>query len=819
MSASLRPSDHLLRNVTLAGVALGVAFPVTAWLVDLLVLHPAPLTPASWWLIHTHTPLHWLIDTAPLVLGLFAYQLGRRRLAEARLAASGARIHSALDALEAGLLVYDAAGRVTTHNPSAERILGLPADQILGHDPLAQVACEDGGPLPEADGPVRQAQRTGQAVRDVVVGVRQPAGGLAWVAVTAQPVTPPAEGQSAAIVVSLLDVTERRLLDTALKQERDFALQVMTTMGQGLVVTDDQERLEYANPAFAAMLGQPAETLLGCTSAEIVWEADQPALAAENVRRRAGEASAYPLRLKRADGTPLSVSVSAVPRYQAGAVAGSISVITDLSEQARAEAALAESEQRFRALATLAPVGIFQGALNGDCVFVNDRWQAMAGLTFEQALGRGWVAAIHPEDRARVMAEWYAAVAAVRAFNTEYRFQGPHGHVTWVHGSAAALRDEAGVVTGFIATNIDITESKEAEEALTGANERLIQGLAEVEQRNQEIALLNTMSGLLQSCMTGDEAAAVIRDMAPRLFPGRAGLVALTSNSRNLVEAEVVWGDLAGASQVFTPPECWALRRGRLHGADAGLRAGPDCRHVGAAAAYLCAPMMAQGEAVGVLTLLDAAAGAAFTEGERQLAQTVADNIALALANLKLRETLRNQSVRDSLTGLFNRRYMEETLERELRRAARGQTPVGVIVLDIDHFKRFNDTFGHGAGDVLLRELGVLLRRQIRGEDVACRYGGEEFVLILPGAPAEVVQHRAEQIGYEATQLQVSYSGQPLGQITVSLGVAIFPLHAATPALLLGAADAALYRAKRQGRNQTIVADIPPAEGEAQLAD
>jgi diguanylate cyclase (GGDEF)-like protein/PAS domain S-box-containing protein len=810
-----------MRTATLVGAAFGLCFPLAAWLIDLLAVRGLALTPANLWLIHLRNPLHWIIDSAPLVLGIFAREIGRRRLAEARLAESEDRYRSAINVLEAGILVYDAAGWVIAHNPSAERILGLTADQLYRRaplDPRWQIVWEDGTPVPEEARPVTVALRTGQAVGDMVMGVRHPAGTLTWITINARPIMLPERGRPAAAVVSIADITERRLLDSALKQERDFALQVMTTMGQGLVVTDKQDHFEYVNPAFSRMLGHTYEALLGLKSADVTWDEDRPRLTAEHARRRQGEASAYSLRLKRADGTALPVSISAVPRWEAGAVAGSISVITDLSERARAEAALAESEQRFRALATLAPVGIFQMALNGDCVFVNDRWQAITGLTLAQALGHGWAEALHPDDRARVLAEWYAAVAAVREFNTEFRFQNQHGPITWVQGSAAALRDEAGAPTGFIGTITDITESKQAEEALTDTNERLLQGLAEVEQRNQEIALLNTMSGLLQSCMTGAEAAAVIRDLVPRLFPGRAGLVALTSNSRNLVEAEVVWGEPPGASQVFAPPDCWALRRGRLHSAEAGHRSGPNCRHVGEPAAYLCAPMMAQGEAVGVLTLLDHAAGAAFAEGERQLAQTVADNIALALANLKLRETLRSQSVRDPLTGLFNRRYMEETLERELRRAARGGAPVGVIVLDLDHFKRFNDTFGHGAGDALLRDLGTLLKGQIRGEDVACRYGGEEFVLILPGAPLEVARQRAEHICQETARLSVSYAGQALGPVTVSVGVAIYPDHGAAPVTLLGAADAALYRAKRQGRNQVALAQFETAEGGSALS-
>jgi diguanylate cyclase (GGDEF)-like protein len=201
----------------------------------------------------------------------------------------------------------------------------------------------------------------------------------------------------------------------------------------------------------------------------------------------------------------------------------------------------------------------------------------------------------------------------------------------------------------------------------------------------------------------------------------------------------------------------------------------------------------------------------ALNQARRNFAQTVADSVSQALANLKLRERLRDQSIRDVLTNLFNRRYLEETFERELRRAERDGLPVGVLMLDIDYFKRFNDDFGHAAGDEVLRALGRLLNRQVRVEDIACRYGGEEFTLVLPGCSLEVTCARAEQLRAQVHELHISHAGTPLGGITVSIGVAAFPLHGATDLVLLRAADAALYQAKQAGRNQVRVAERPLA--------
>jgi diguanylate cyclase (GGDEF)-like protein len=190
-----------------------------------------------------------------------------------------------------------------------------------------------------------------------------------------------------------------------------------------------------------------------------------------------------------------------------------------------------------------------------------------------------------------------------------------------------------------------------------------------------------------------------------------------------------------------------------------------------------------------------------------RLAVTVAEQFALALANLRLRETLRGQSIRDPLTGLFNRRYMEETLDRELRRAERERRALSLILLDIDRFKSFNDTFGHEAGDTVLASLGALLRSTLRAGDVACRYGGEEFVLILPAASLADAHRRAEEIRESIRGLRVSLGGRPLEAVRCSMGVAAFPEHGEEGDALLRAADAALYRAKGEGRDQVVLAD------------
>ena len=223
--------------------------------------------------------------------------------------------------------------------------------------------------------------------------------------------------------------------------------------------------------------------------------------------------------------------------------------------------------------------------------------------------------------------------------------------------------------------------------------------------------------------------------------------------------------------------------------------------------------MMGYGEVIGNLHLgfsgdMNSDATDDIEEGIRelvQLASMASDQIALALANLKLRSTLHYQSTRDPLTQLYKRRYLLETLEREIARSTRSNKDLSVVVIDIDHFKIYNDSFGHAAGDHVLREFGTLLRQTIRDSDIACRYGGEEFVLVLPECCGDDAYKRADELRKQASDLSVDHLGQELGEITISIGISSFPRQGASASALLAEADAALYKAKSQGRDCVVV--------------
>lgn len=356
------------------------------------------------------------------------------------------------------------------------------------------------------------------------------------------------------------------------------------------------------------------------------------------------------------------------------------------------------------------------------------------------------------------------------------------------------------------------------EGARRGKSEASLQAMVtQMETIQHEMKQMGSLADYLRSCRELTEIYSLIGQHLPNLFPGFAGSLGIYNNSRNVIEIVTAWeadGTPAPAEgEFFLAEDCWSLRRGAAHRVHAHGNQ-PTCRHLEPLeGGSLCVPMVAHGETMGVMCLtspLDA-----ITPQTAQLLQNVSEHISMAIANMRLELTLRTQSLRDPLTKLYNRRYMESSLEREIFRAKRRKEPISIIMIDIDHFKRFNDSYGHEAGDYVLCEFAQLLVKAVRGEDIACRYGGEEFILILPGAQLPIALKRAEGLRATMESLSLVHHGIALEAVTLSLGVLTYPDHCDDTSMLVRKADEALYRAKHGGRNRIEVARIDPIESAA----
>ena len=373
-----------------------------------------------------------------------------------------------------------------------------------------------------------------------------------------------------------------------------------------------------------------------------------------------------------------------------------------------------------------------------------------------------------------------------------------------------------GKVGGAYLIYEDISEQIRASEVQRQHAESLDQLVKELKLRTKQTTSLNEMGALLACSGMVQEACAVVANSMQKLFPeAPSGALYLFKSSRDLVEAAVRWGKTSVSGPTFPPDACWSLRRGQSHWSE-HPGDGVACLHLTKSPPLecLCVPMIAQGNTIGVLHL-EFESGAqtrndsgteSLRDSHQRLAISAASQIALSLASLQLRETLREQSIRDPLTRLFNRRFLEESFERELQLAGRKKQAVAVIFLDLDHFKRFNDTFGHDAGDLVLQSLADLLRNFFRTTDICCRYGGEEFAIILPESSSQDAAIRADGLRSEVKRLRLQYKNQLLGPLSLSAGVAAFPEHGPTCAGLLKIADQCLYESKTRGRDVVTVA-------------
>ena len=338
----------------------------------------------------------------------------------------------------------------------------------------------------------------------------------------------------------------------------------------------------------------------------------------------------------------------------------------------------------------------------------------------------------------------------------------------------------------------------------TLAKSRLLTGQNNI--KNLQARLNET----LQTVYTQEEAYVAISTYCSQLFPKYAGAFYIKSHSKDYFERMSQWGEVRQV-EGFEPNECWAVRSNNVYHYDVVARDMP-CKHIEAGhhhAQAICIPVSTSDEMLGILTLIDPASGTsqgtAFDQDLETIAKEVVGHIGLAITNLRLRENLKRSAIVDPLTGLYNRRYLNETLSREMARAQRGKQTLGIIMLDVDHFKSFNDNYGHEAGDLVLKEVGGRLKQACRASDIACRYGGEEFVLVLPEASFEIVNVRAEEIRNGIKDISLMYGGVALPQITISAGVSMFPDNGQIADVLLKAADDALYQAKRNGRDQVHV--------------
>jgi diguanylate cyclase (GGDEF)-like protein len=335
---------------------------------------------------------------------------------------------------------------------------------------------------------------------------------------------------------------------------------------------------------------------------------------------------------------------------------------------------------------------------------------------------------------------------------------------------------------------------------------------ANLQDRHRQIALVSQLSDSLHSSNSRDESYEVIKAFAGDILAGTSGCLYVYNNSRDLLNRAAQWGfDCInpGLADHFPPDDCWGLRRGKIN-VMSSAEGHVHCRHVpaGAPMSYLCLPITGRGQTYGLLYLQSSSTGAerAFA-GIMMRARSFADQLSLALVNIELRERLQNMAIKDPLTELYNRRFLDEALSRELLVAERKGSKLCIAMIDIDHFKKVNDTHGHPAGDAILKQVARYLAGTLRRSDIICRYGGEEMLLVMPECDIEEGVKKANAMREGIKALTLRHDGIELPPVTVSIGIAVSPEHGRDRVDLVACADQALYHAKNAGRDRVAVAE------------
>ena len=498
----------------------------------------------------------------------------------------------------------------------------------------------------------------------------------------------------------------------------------------------------------------------------------------------------------------------------------------EMSRRLSAERILGQKSDILRLVQNNMADGVMAVDLEGRFLTVNPAAENLLGFDFaDMPPLKSWpekIGFFQPDGTTKLD---YSELPLVRAFSNQELFdevvilrnkKNPYGAFLLINGGP--LKDNNGKIIGGIIVWSDITEKKKNERIILGDIKLLKESLTKSERHNDEISTLANLVESLQVCLTVEEVAKTSASMLHTIFPETSGRLLVINNSKTEVQSVSDFGKNISCKSAFPPEECWALRRSQAHLVNTEETA-LLCQHLQEPfpKEYVCVPLAAQSKLVGMIHVSSDVRGK-IRDREKKLAGLIGEQIALALANLRLRETLKNQSIRDVVTGLFNRRYLEEALEREIGRIERSNRKLAVLMLDIDHFKQFNDKFGHESGDRILFEIGSLLNNSIRKGDTACRYGGEEMVLLFPETGMEEAKRMAEKIRELVKTLKISHLNTSLGLVTISIGVALFPDDGKTALEVLRTADLALYHAKHTGRDRVVCStEVKPLKNEDDL--
>ncbi|MCW8408071.1 diguanylate cyclase [Legionella sp. PATHC035] len=466
---------------------------------------------------------------------------------------------------------------------------------------------------------------------------------------------------------------------------------------------------------------------------------------------------------------------------------------------------LKRSEESFRNTIENAPIGMAIISPEGKCIHANRTLQETLGYSDEELRNKSMLEITYPDDRLMTQDAMNKLLhGELRISHMEKRYIRKDGSIIWGMVSSSLIRDEQGEPINFIMQMKDVSDRIQNEEKMRQLNEKTMEMLNELKLLEHDESLLNKLNRSLQICITAEEAYPRIHLIAQDLFPDLSGGLSIYNQTIKQMETVVQWGKEPLLPDIFLPMDCFSIREAATNVVDDPNKSVP-CAHYNTPpqGGYMALPLMVQNELIGVIHLI-APKDRKLTRHQQDMANSFGNIVKLAIANINLRVSLSELSLHDPLTNLYNRRYLNDILSRELIRIAREKRTLCVAMLDIDNFKKFNDTYSHLAGDEILKAIGKLLLDSFRESDVSVRFGGEEFVIVLLNTTLNNAVIKMEELREKIKNISIYFKGTPLNHITISIGVAEALKHGASIDEIIKAADLALYAAKLAGKDRVI---------------
>ncbi len=606
-------------------------------------------------------------------------------------------------------------------------------------------------------------------------------------------------------------------------KSRELYKALVETISEILVICNERGIVSYISPSARSVLDIDPDQVMGTPWAVWVHPEDMPRVSrildvftkSVDKRRLFQNAPGLELRLRdRHGGWHYFEGVASI--IKSGNMRGHLAIsLRNIEQRKELEDRLKREETFLRTILDTVGVLIVVLDTKGRIILFNKACEAITGYKASEVIGKPvWDVLIPKDQRDEVIRVFSSLKKSLLPNAHENYWVTKKGEKRLISWSNSIVTDENKEIQYVIGSGIDITDQKELEEKLISSRQELLNQVHELEERNRMLGTANQMNETLTASTSEEEIYKTISVFMPRIFSSFSGVVLMNRQKEEVFTPHTAWGEKFNECSFVQVSECWAARTGRMYFCMRNNECLCSHSEVPLAKGYrhLCVPILYGSKCFGVICI-----GCSNHSGEKttefyakrinfmeNVVLMVARMIGIALNNSNLHKQLRDMSIRDPLTGLFNRRFMEETLTKEWHRAVREKRPLGLIMLDLDHFKRFNDTYGHLAGDNLLRYFGKFLQKNIRASDTPCRYGGEEFLIIMPGANLEVATKRANFLREAYSKELVPLNGNYIEGLTVSGGVAAYPESAKNIQEIIRLVDEALYEAKKSGRNRIV---------------